>query len=110
MSIGSNFSVLFEGTSRTEYRNAISKLVLIAILIFVVYRMYQVRQHMRPGTVFILLLGSVVFLRFGLLANHSYMHSFFTYRALVSTIFAVLMAMLINLRPQKKGGERSTWN
>lgn len=110
MAIGSNFSVLFEGTSRTEYRNAVSKLVLIAILLLLVYRMYQVRQRMQPGTVFILLLGGVVLLRFGLLANHSYMHSFFTYRAFVSTIFAVLMAMLINLRPPKKGGVRVTWN
>lgn len=102
--IVSNLTVLFEGTSRTEYRIVISNLFVIVILIFVVYRMYQVRQILRPGTVFILMLGSLVLLRYSILANHSYMHSFFTYRALASTIFAVLVAMLINLQPRKKGG------
>lgn len=110
MAIGSNLSVLFEGTSRTEYRMVISNLVIIAVLIFVVYRMYRVRKKLRPGTGFILLLGAVVLLRFGLLANHSYMHSFFTYRALASTIFAVLVALLINLQSRKKGGGRLYWN
>ena len=110
MSIGANLSVLFEGTSRTEYRQVFSGLVIITSLVVVIYRMYQVRQKVRPGTFFILMLGSVVLLRFGILANHSYLHSFFTYRALVSTIFAVLMAMLINLRPPKKGGGWSNWN
>lgn len=100
----SNLSVLFEGTSRTEYRTVISNLVIIAILSFAVYRMYQVRQKLRPGTVFILMLGSIVLLRYSILANHSYLHSFFTYRALASTIFAVFAAMLINLQPRKKGG------
>lgn len=110
MAIGSNFSVLFEGTTRTEYRMVISNLVVIVLLAIIVYRIYQVRQKLRPGTTFILMLGSVVLLRYGVLANHSYMHSFFTYRALVSTIFAVLVAMLINLQPRKRGGRRSNWN
>ena len=104
MSIGSNLSVLFEGTSRTEYRMVISNLVVIVLLTIIVYRIYQVRQKLRPGTLFILMLGGVVLLRYSILANHSYMHSFFTYRALVSTIFAALVALLINLQPRKRGG------
>ena len=110
MAIGSNLSVLFEGTSRTEYRMVISNLIIIAVLMIVVYHMYRVRRKLRPGTGFILMLGGVVLLRYGFLANHSYMHSFFTYRAMASTIFAVLVAMLINLQTQKKGGGRSYWN
>ena len=103
MSIGSNLSVLFEGT-RTEYRMVISNLVVIVLLTIIVYRIYQVRQKLRPGTLFILMLGGVVLLRYSILANHSYMHSFFTYRALASTIFAALVALLINLQPRKRGG------
>ena len=110
MAIGSNLSVIFEGTSRTEYRMAVSNLLILASLIFVVYSIYRVRQKPRPGTFFILMLGSIVLMRFGLLANHSYLHSFFTYRALASTIMAVLVAMLINLQPKKKGGRKSNWN
>jgi len=102
-SIVSNLSVLFEGTSRTEYWIVISNLVIITILIYTIYRIYRIRQKPCPGTAFILILGSIVLLRYSILANHSYLHSFFTYRALASTILAVLTAMLINLQPRKRG-------
>lgn len=104
MAVGSNFTVLFEGTSRTEYCQVISNLTLIAVFVFFVYRVYRVRRKLRPGTGYILLLGSVVLLRYGVLANHAYLHSFFTYRALASTILAVLTAMLLNLYPGQKRG------
>ena len=102
MAVGSNFTVLFEGTSRTEYRQVLSKLVVIAVFALFVYRVYRVRRKLRPGTGYILLLGCVVLLRYGVLANHAYLHSFFTYRALASTILAVLTAMLLNLYPGQK--------
>ena len=110
MAIAANLTVLFEGTSRIEYRQVLVYLMAIAIMIAVVYRLYRVQQKLRPGTFFILMLGSLVLLRFGFLANHSYLHSFFAYRALVSTILAVLSALAINLRPVKKGRGRSAWN
>lgn len=110
MAIGSNLSVLFEGTSRTEYRQAVSRLVITAILILVLYRMYHVRKTPRPGTAFILMLGGVVLLRYGLLANHSYLHSFFTYRALVSTILSILVALDINLYPVEKRRTPAKWS
>lgn len=102
--IVANFTVLFEGTSRAEYRKVAAHLTGIILSVVLVYRLYQTRNKRYPGTVFLLLLGCIVFLRFGVLANHSYMHAFFTYRALASTILAVLSAMLINLRPAKKSG------
>ena len=104
MAIVSNLTVLFDGTSRTEYRQVISRLVIIGLLVSMIYRLYQIRRKPRPGTAFLLLLGSVVFLRYSLLANHAYLHSFFTYRALASTILSVLSAMVINLQPPKKKG------
>ena len=108
--IGANLTVLFEGTSRTEYRLVVSRLLPIVLLIFFVYRIYQVKQKPRPGTAFLLLLGAIVFLRYGFLANHSYLHSFFTYRALISTIFAILAAMVINLQPAKQERVQMKWN
>lgn len=110
MAIAANLTVLFEGTSRIEYRQVLVYLAAVATLIIIVYRLYRVRQKLRPGTHFILMLGGVVLLRYGVLANHSYLHSFFTYRALASTILAVLSALAINLRPVKKGRGRSSWN
>ena len=110
MAIAANFSALFEGTSRAEYGPVIGTLICLIILIVFVYRINQVTQKPRPGTGFILLLGGVVLLRYGLLANHSSMHAFFTYRALVSTILAILAVMALNLHPIQKGGRRSKWN
>ena len=104
MAIGANLSVLFEGTSRTDSRRVIANLTVISLVLIIVYRMNQVRRKLYPGTLILLLLGSTVLLRYGVLANHSYMHAFFTYRALVSTILAVLTAMVVNLRPMKKKG------
>lgn len=104
MAIGANFSVLFEGTSRIELRLVIARLTGLILAGALLYRLYQTRNKRYPGTVFLLFLGCVVFLRYGVLANHSYMHAFFTYRAMASTILAVLSAWLINLRPAKKSG------
>lgn len=110
MAIGANLTVLFEGTSRIQYRQVMLSLTAIAMVLLVVYRLYRVRQKPRPGSFFLLMLGSVVLLRYSFLANHSYLHSFFTYRALASTILAVLSALAINLRPVKRGRRQSQWS
>ena len=109
MGIAANLSAFFQGSSRTAYRQVIAYLILILLLILVVYRLNQTSDKLRPGTVFLLLLGSLVLLRFGILANHSYMHAFFTYRALVSTVMAVLAVITLNLWPQKKQGGHLKW-
>ena len=104
MAVVANLTAFCRGTSRTEYGQVILKLTVISLLIFGIYRMYQTRQKLRPGTVFLLMLGGIVLLRYALLANHSFMHSFFTYRALAGTVLAVLSAMVLNLRPMRKEG------
>lgn len=109
MAVGANLSVLFRGSSRTEYRAAAAYLTVFTALILFIYRVGRVRQKPRPGTLFLLLLGAMVPLRYCLLANHAYMHSFFTYRALAATIFAILAALALNLRSGTKGGDPS-WN
>lgn len=101
--IAANLSVLFKGVARTEYRLVIYHLVLILILLFVIHRLNPNGKKQRPGTAFLLLLGGVVLLRYSILANHSYLHAFFTYRALSGTILALLCALTINLRPDRKG-------
>lgn len=98
MGIAANLSVLFNGDNRTEYARIICLLILAAAFLIFLYRQNLLRKKLCPGSVFLLLLGSVVFLRYGILANHSYMHAFFTYRALVSFILALLAVTVINLR------------
>ena len=103
MAIAANLSALFSGSKRTEYRLVIGMLFCLILLAYLLYRFCHFREKLRPGTLFILLLGSMVLLRYGLLANHSYLHAFFTYRSLASTILAVLTAVTLNLHTTKPG-------
>ncbi|MBO5199648.1 MAG: hypothetical protein J6B93_00045 [Clostridia bacterium] len=56
----------------------------------------------------LLILAAAVPLRFMVLSNHSYLHCFFTHRALVVTIFALLAVAALNTRlcPVKKGKKK----
>ena len=102
--LGANFSVLFGGKDRTSYGRAALGLAAFGIVIAFALCLCK-GSRKKQGTGYILLLGSVVLLRYCVLANHAYMHSFFTYRALASTIIAVLSALVLKLRPIKKAGE-----
>ena len=42
-------------------------------------------------------LGSVVLLRYMVLSNHSYLHEFFTYRALISPVLAVFLSLALSM-------------
>lgn len=106
LSIGANFSVLFGATDRTSYPLVILCLILCGLFLVILVRDLRTRRRISRGTGFILALGALVLLRFGVLSNHSYLHAFFTYRAFLSTILAVLTALMMNLRPQKQKRRR----
>lgn len=106
LGIGANLSVLFGGNSRTNFRIVAAGLILCAAAGYVLCRLRRLtpaRGKAREGTWWMLFLGALVLARYALLANHAYQHAFFTYRALVSTVLAVLAATALNFRPQKKG-------
>lgn len=48
------------------------------------------------GIATLLIIGAAVFFRYALLQNHSYLHEFFTYRALATTVFSVLSAVVLS--------------
>ena len=80
-------------------------LVISALVFGVVFYLFRCREKFdRNFTMTMLILGALPFVIFFLLNNHSYLHEFFTYRALASTILA-LFAMLwytLEFRPKKK--------
>lgn len=106
MGLGANFSVLFGGRDRIEPARVFIGLALSGAVLVWLYRRHSTWRPILKGTGFILLLGGLVLLRFVLLANHSYLHAFFTYRAMISPILAILAAMMLNLRPQRNRGMR----
>ncbi|MDY4588908.1 MAG: hypothetical protein SPD47_10715, partial [Oscillospiraceae bacterium] len=100
-----NISTLFGGYERVSWGNIAAGLIISAVVFGAVFYLFRCREKFdRSFTLIMLILGALPIARFFLLNNHSYLHEFFTYRALASTILA-LFAMLwysLEFRPKKK--------
>ncbi|MBQ6890077.1 MAG: hypothetical protein IJN53_03570 [Oscillospiraceae bacterium] len=101
-----NLSVFFGSTERIDLPRVLLGLGSGAAGLGLGYAFLRKAQPCRWGALAALSLGAVVLLRFALLGNHSYLHEFFTYRALCATVMAVLTAFVLNIRlPQKEVGQ-----
>ena len=104
-----NLSMMFGGENRIEPGRVIVGLFLATLILgSLLYLFYQ--KYSPTAIKLLLLLGSMVFLRYIVLNNHSYLHEFFTYRALISPIMAVLAGMVLMMKlpyPAKKKGRKS---
>lgn len=99
--VTANLTVLFGGGARVELKRVI---LCLGILFAVFGSFYYLFGKKKSEVWLMLMLGAVVFLRYMVLSNHSYLHGFFTYRALIAPITAVISAFLLSVRlPKKKG-------
>ena len=100
-----NISTLFGGYDRVSWGNIAVGLIISAVVLGSVFYLFRSSEkYDRSFSLIMLILGALPFVRFFVLNNHSYLHEFFTYRALASTILA-LFAMLwysLEFRPKKK--------
>lgn len=100
-----NISTLFGGYDRVSWGNIAAGLIISAVVLGAIFYLFRCREKFdRSFTLIMLILGALPIARYFLLNNHSYLHEFFTYRALASTILA-LFAMLwysLEFRPKKK--------
>lgn len=100
-----NISTLFGGTERISPANIAAGLLMTLVVCGAVFYLFRSRERVNREFLIVMgILAAVPFVRFFLLNNHSYIHEFFTYRALAATIMA-LAAMLwsvIDLFPKKK--------
>ena len=100
-----NISTLFGGYDRVSWGNIAAGLIISAVVLGSVFYLFRSSEkYDRSFSLMMLILGALPFVRFFVLNNHSYLHEFFTYRALASTILA-LFAMLwysLEFRPKKK--------
>ncbi len=103
-----NLSTLFGSRARIEPLRALGGAALTGLVLFSLYYLFRAKRGGRTGTAALWLLGSVVFLRYMVLSNHSYLHTFFTYRALVCPLFAAFASVALNtaLPKKKRGGRR----
>lgn len=100
-----NISTLFGGYERVSWGNIAAGLIISAVVFGAVFYLFRCREKFdRSFTLIMLILGALPIARFFLLNNHSYLHEFFTYRALASTILALFAILWYSLefRPKKK--------
>ena len=100
-----NLTVLFYCTSRLDIARVMLSLALVTFVLGSVFYLFNKKKKGYGAEALMLLLGTVVILRYAVLSHHSYMHEFFTYRALVSAVFAVLASTLLCLE-FKRGGRK----
>lgn len=92
----SNISVLFGAEKRVDWSLAIIGMLLFVGAILSVWYLFPRKERDKTATGLLAILGSVVFLRYLVLGNQSYLHSFFTYRGLISTILAAFGILIVN--------------
>ena len=100
-----NISTLFGGIDRVDRDAFVSGLLISAVVSGAVFYLFRSRELFdRSFDLTMLILGVLPFARFFLLNNHSYLHEFFTYRALASTILAFLAVLRYSMEfcPKKK--------
>ena len=106
-SLFANITVLFGGTVRVDFgRSLLGIFVAVGALGSVLY-LFRKKEFNKTAFWSMLILGSLVALRFVFLSNHSYLHEFFTYRALITPIAGIFATVLLNIElPVKKAVKR----
>ena len=102
----SNLNMLFGGPARVNYAQILIGCGLALLLLLSVWYLLRGKEKQTQAAILLLMLGALVLLRYLVLNNHSYLHCFFTYRALVSLIFALTASVLLNIRRPKPKKER----
>ncbi len=107
-SIGENLKVLFPIDHGLGGWIVFTILVLIICYLCFVYRRKKVEWN---SILLYAICGMIPIIRFMVLRNHSTLHYFFTFRALISSVFAVLLSMtkvidLDKLLKKKKRGKK----
>lgn len=114
MAVLANLSAWFGTQNERIDVSRVVIVLLVSVLLFgsVLYLFKRTRldASAKNAVGLLSLLSAVVLLRYVLLANHSYMHCFFTYRALITVIFSVFAALLflteVRGKKQKSRGGR----
>jgi len=91
-----NVSIMFGSQARTEYNYALFGVLISAVLLLLLWYPLKGKENRKDAPMILLCLGSVVFIRYLVLNGHSFVHGFFTYRALATVVFGVLAAFWLN--------------
>lgn len=101
-----NLTVLFGGISRIDIARVFIGLLLSVMVLGSVLYLFKKKTDNRTVLRLLAILGLVVFARYLVMSNHSYLHEFFTYRALVSPIMAIFSGIALSCAPSEKGAKK----
>lgn len=99
-----NISTLYGGDERVDVPCIIGGLLISIIVLGAVFYLFRSRSRFDKGFAGIMgIIAGLPFVRFFVLNNHSYLHEYFTYRALAASILAVFAILWysMELRPKK---------
>ncbi len=103
-SLAANLSMLFGSEIRVDAGRTAFGIIFTILILLSVWYLFRGKQKKPAAALLLLGLGFLVLIRCLVLNNHSYLHCFFTYRALATMVFALLSAMWLNIElPQRKG-------
>lgn len=98
-----NLSMLFGSEMRVEAGRTALGIIFFVLILLSVWYLFRGKEKKPVPAIVLFILGAVVLIRCFVLNNHSYLHSFFTYRALVTPVFALFAAMWLNIElPHRK--------
>ena len=92
-----NLTMLFGGEQRLDMPRVFICLVIVALILGSLVYLLGKKPVDKASVKLLTILGIVVFARYMLLSNHSYLHEFFTYRALISPIMAVFSVIALTI-------------
>ncbi len=101
-----NVCAVFGGGDRSLWLFAVVMMLVIALLATAYFCIFKRNKDKTPFAL-LAILGGAVIVRYLLLSNHSYIHCFFTYRALVSCWFALFVSMYFAVLPGKNKKEKN---
>ncbi len=100
--VGANLTVLFGGEKRVDLPRVVIGIAVSLLILGSVFYLFYRKKGDKTALRLLGMLGAVVFLRYMVLSNHSYLHEFFTYRALICPVFALLAGMTMFFRNSRR--------
>lgn len=97
-----NISTMMGGEETIAWKGVFIFLIITAIAVSLIYILK--RKEDKTFLAIMSLLAAMPIVRFFVLSNHSYLHEYFTYRALAVTVFA-LISMIYVVTSKEKGSK-----
>lgn len=94
--VPANISTLFNGCERVDWGMIFAGILALIMVFGGFFYIFRGNRFRKEFVWIALIIGGMPYLRYLLLSNHSYLHEFFTYRAQLTTLTALLAIILYN--------------